>query len=357
MQKKRCYLCGGKLVKGVCVDCGLDNYRNDRKSFQLNTTTAEFALDGKALERDSTETVSQDVQKNDTKLEYTFQNKKQNQQVRKKAKDSVEGNKHSPLRLIKTFFIAIIVITLLPFIVRFFVRGYYTFKNRYDIQTTQDSVSVKTHDFYERASYQLSEEGEHFELELTPGNYKIGVHIPEGIYSLELEEGSGLCREIAKDNNIHVSWWLSDYEKSLKDGAVQSVDDVHLYQNGYLIIDEGLKVRLTSDSAQMNKMIPQIENTVIDQVAVKEETQYIAGTDFPVGVYDLKSEEGFTGIKVEYGENRDSYWVNNKEVEGYKNIYLPEGAVVTGGIKASILVPVEMIESEDFTSYYENTQY
>ena len=33
---KRCYLCGGKLVNGRCVECGLDNEKNTKKVYHLN---------------------------------------------------------------------------------------------------------------------------------------------------------------------------------------------------------------------------------------------------------------------------------------------------------------------------------
>ena len=33
---KRCYLCGGKLVNGRCVECGLDNEKNTKKAYHLN---------------------------------------------------------------------------------------------------------------------------------------------------------------------------------------------------------------------------------------------------------------------------------------------------------------------------------
>ena len=36
MRGKRCYLCGGKLVNGRCVECGLDNEKNTKKVYHLN---------------------------------------------------------------------------------------------------------------------------------------------------------------------------------------------------------------------------------------------------------------------------------------------------------------------------------
>ena len=35
----RCYLCGGNLRKGRCVECGLDNDRMTKRKYRLNETT------------------------------------------------------------------------------------------------------------------------------------------------------------------------------------------------------------------------------------------------------------------------------------------------------------------------------
>ena len=45
MKKRRCYLCGGKLVNGRCTLCGLDNTKIERKNYRLN----ESSFDGKGL--------------------------------------------------------------------------------------------------------------------------------------------------------------------------------------------------------------------------------------------------------------------------------------------------------------------
>ena len=39
--KKSCYLCGGKLVNGRCVECGLDNERNAQKKYRLNESSRD----------------------------------------------------------------------------------------------------------------------------------------------------------------------------------------------------------------------------------------------------------------------------------------------------------------------------
>ena len=46
MKKRRCYLCGGKLVNGRCTLCGLDNTKIERKNYRLN----ESNFDRKGIE-------------------------------------------------------------------------------------------------------------------------------------------------------------------------------------------------------------------------------------------------------------------------------------------------------------------
>ena len=46
MKKRRCYLCGGKLVNGRCTLCGLDNTKIERKNYRLN----ESSFDRKGIE-------------------------------------------------------------------------------------------------------------------------------------------------------------------------------------------------------------------------------------------------------------------------------------------------------------------
>ena len=38
MRRKRCTLCGGKLVNGICQECGLDNRKSDSRYQTRNGT-------------------------------------------------------------------------------------------------------------------------------------------------------------------------------------------------------------------------------------------------------------------------------------------------------------------------------
>ncbi len=370
MQKRRCYLCGGKLVNGVCVECGLDNKRNDRKSFRLNSTTAEFAKDRNTRNTINTTTQKEEKIKNQEFLKEKNQNKEHktayvlqsqpnkrkdvNKQVRKKTKSAVEGKKKTTFsKMIKIIVSIILGLTFIPFIIGWVIDGV----SELGKELTHENYLEQEYNIYENVTYDLSNEGDVFEIELSPGNYKIGAHIPEGIYLLERTEGTGDCKVKDQKNNIYADWWLSNIEERLKDGAVQSAEDVRLYEGGYFIVDEGVKVRLTSECAQVGKLIPLIENPISEEQHVKEGEEYTAGVDFPAGIYDFRCEKNYAWIDVTYEEDSDIYGVFKEDEGGYKNIYFPEGTVVSGGGGSGVLVPADMIESEDYTSYYENTKY
>ncbi len=370
MQKRRCYLCGGKLANGVCVECGLDNKRNERKSFRLNSTTAEFAKDRKTTNTIDTSTKKKEKIKNqdfskeknqnkEHKTAYVLQPKTKkrkdvNKQVRKKTKSAVEGKKKSTFsKMIKIILSIIFGLNIIPLIIGICIEGVSGLWE----ELTRENYVEQEYNFYENVKYELSNEGDVFEIELTSGNYKIGVHIPEGSYLLERTEGSGICEVNDHKNKIYANWWLSDREENLKEGAIQSVEDVRLYEGGYFRVDDGLKIRLTSECAQVDKLIPLIQNPLSEEKHVKEGEKYTAGVDFPAGIYEFRSEKTYAWIESNYEECLEIYCDSEGDENGFKNIYLPEGTVVTGRGGSGVLVPEDMIESEDYTSYYENTKY
>ncbi len=372
MQKKRCYLCGGKLVKGVCVDCGLDNRRNDRKSYRLNSTTAEFASDRDTAERDTTDRNTADrevskakpteVQKVNPKTKqkssYVLQQssvpkKDKNKQVRKKAKNAVEGKKKRPRRVVKIILFTILAIYILPVILEVGMDGIYRVINQYEshkrVQEEFEDSSNYEEDIYENVTYDLPSSGEKYEIELTSGNYKIGVHIPEGNYSIDQVGDSGFCRVKDEKNRIYKHWWLSDQEESLKNGAVQTADDVRLYQGAEFLVDDGTTIRLTTECAQMDKMIPLVENPLSEKILLKEGDKYTVGKDFPAGIYDLVCEKDFVGMDTNYDDSLELYWASMENKEGFKNIYLLEGTIVQITDGEGALIPSKMIESQDYT--------
>ena len=135
---KRCYLCGGKLVNGRCVECGLDNEKNTKKAYHLNESVK-----------------MQDSQPRDA--------------VQKIGKGLAIGS----------------VILLVAAV------GAVALNSYFEEQEKGQSQSGEEYDEYQFAKRQLSETGEAYDEVLTGGYYEVGVHIPEGIYTVEAQSGRG----------------------------------------------------------------------------------------------------------------------------------------------------------------------
>lgn len=375
MQKKKCYLCGGNLVNGVCVDCGLDNTRNDKKSYRLNCTSAEFAKDGKKDENVNSTLMEEQQksyqqtasQKTKQKSKYRMEQKTEqkavqrrdaNKRVRRNAKATVEGKKLSASKIVKIIIIAVIILNILPFIIETGTEVIHKLTLYYTTKLEQEQLKLEQEQaYYQNARYELSNEGKEFEIELTQGIYKIGTHIPEGIYSLERIEGSGFCKMVDNANGIYTHWWFSEYKESEKEGAVQFVEDAHLYQDGYLKIEGSVKIRFTSTCAQIEKMNSTVENPLLEKVYLNEGEKYIAGEDFPAGIYDLTTEADWIGVKLNYDDISDGYWVSsgNQNDGVFRNIYVPEGTSVSVENGIANFAPSKQIEPGSYDSYYINS--
>lgn len=148
---KRCYLCGGKLVNGRCVECGLDNEKNTKKVYHLNESVK-----------------MQDSQPRDA--------------VQKIGKGLAIGS----------------VILLVAAV------GAVALNSYFEEQEKGQSQSGEEYDEYQFAKRQLSETGEAYDEVLTGGYYEVGVHIPEGIYTVEAQDGESAIYLIDDENGIYI---------------------------------------------------------------------------------------------------------------------------------------------------------
>ena len=148
---KRCYLCGEKLVNGRCVECGLDNEKNTKKVYHLNESVK-----------------MQDSQPRDA--------------VQKIGKGLAIGS----------------VILLVAAV------GAVALNSYFEEQEKGQSQSGEEYDEYQFAKRQLSETGEAYDEVLTGGYYEVGVHIPEGIYTVEAQDGESAIYLIDDENGIYI---------------------------------------------------------------------------------------------------------------------------------------------------------
>ena len=184
---------------------------------------------------------------------------------------------------------------------------------------------------------------EHFEADLTSGNYIAGVDIPAGTYNLTATSGSG---------NVHSS---NMYSGGLNETMGTPADDFYTETFSNLKLPEGetlslsstLTLHIVSEDAQTGNMK---SRTVGSEVQTDLSSgNYIAGTDFPAGVYNIVST-GSTGnvssdnmydggLNEILGDGSDGY-----SIKQANNIVLPEGTTLTISGTSVQLVPVGSAE-------------
>ena len=224
---KRCYLCGGKLVNGRCVECGLDNEKNTKKVYHLNESVK-----------------MQDSQPRDA--------------VQKIGKGLAIGS----------------VILLVAAV------GAVALNSYFEEQEKGQSQSGEEYDEYQFAKRQLSETGEAYDEVLTGGYYEVGVHIPEGIYTVEAQDGESAIYLIDDENGIYIWQQIGNDPENPNQAAV--MDDLRLYDGALLEVKSGAALQFRSDCAQTERLHGET-NPLQDSVRVEVGQTMTAGRDFPEG--------------------------------------------------------------------------
>lgn len=325
--KRRCSLCGGKLVNQICVDCGLDNTKNDDQyTFEKKEcedapmthvhTGREDPLEGKTLTKDV------------------------RRQAEKRTKQQ-SGRILTAIALIVT-----ICGTVIPWIGEK-IEEYN--EPEAEVWSSESSVNFDPYAYVTRA---LSETGERYSISLSAGLYKCGVHIPEGQYTTQAASDAGALHVSDEENQI--SLYL---EYGLEAEGIDEVykEDIRLYKGALIEVEDNLILYLETENAQMD--LAGMTNPNTERKTLEE--QFTAGVDIPAGTYDVYCEEG-SGI-FEYYIPHNGYDSYEGKLIGdeqssfpriYRNIVLPEGVEVTiAGMKVT-LTPSETIESEDYLDFY-----
>lgn len=197
----RCYLCGEKLKKGVCTACGLDNVRMTRQNYRLNETTPmSVKRQHVAAQKAQQIQYAREYKEKQSTLEDMGKplNQKQpqkkkaayNPNVRPKAKSSVpdkKSEKWAPLKVLGIIYTILAVIPAMGSCVFDLIEEFdFGAGTPEYISTDYDTLDVDL-TYVQR---ELSETGDYFEDEFGPGCYHVGVHIPEGLYTIQLSLGS-----------------------------------------------------------------------------------------------------------------------------------------------------------------------
>ena len=354
MAGKRCYLCGGRLVDGRCVDCGLDNARNN-KTYRLNQSYIEHKVksadEASGFKRTSNykePRAYEEIQQNGRQV-YHLKNKA----VKSKKPPSMGG-----------------ILTIIGFIVSLAVAvtGFvsnYVADHRYSESSAvrvESEVKAEETDPYEYVERELSAEGEEYSIVLEPGEYIAGLHLPEGKYKVYLEEGSGTISVHDYENYIYL--WESmgtneDYEE------VEEWDDVRIYQGARVEVNGDVRLRLETDTAQTSSMTEGLSNPLTSDVVLKSGEEMVVGEDFQDGVYDIESTGKWCSVTykiplhTDYEDEEMNFLFLGKVVSErgkdrvFHNLVLPEGTVICAEDADVWLKPSEIISSEDYDAHYD----
>lgn len=310
---KKCRLCGGKLIQNRCEFCGLDNSVYDREEEKIYRRQREMEQAAGAG--------------------TTYQ--------------KVSAGRKRRGGITVAIILFIILAALIPTLIQ---GGMAILDGIFD--GSEDTYTDSGYDYdsydydydpYEFVTRQIPDEGSSYETLIGCGVYQIGVHIPEGIYRIELWDGSGSVQVDDYENIIY------DYESFGEDeeyGEVKEKDDVRLYSGAQLMVGEGVVIQLTTSNAQ--PLVREITENPVQETAVLEEGRYTAGEDFPEGMYDIclaDREEMFVYVTVTYPNESTDYFYpqyhmheaggGEYEENGVRNVILPSGTqieVEDGGI-------------------------
>ena len=374
-EKNRCYLCGGKLRNGYCDSCGLDNERVKRIRYRLNESTTAERLD----KEDEQDLIRQMRRKADQhqKLHEKL-DKERNQAQRKYKAEKAAGQNAFQLNIPKvnrkekavtgkirnTLFSRTkmgVIVAIVIAVIGVMQNVIGDMNEEYE---SHQEIEAEEYDPYEYETEALAEEGDFFETELYQGAYLAGVHIPEGKYTVELLEGYGNLSIQDNENGIYIWQSFGDDEEY---GEVFTMTDVRLHQGAKIEIRDSVKLRFTSANAQTEKMQPQgnplITGNKTERIELKVGQSYVVGEDFPAGVYDVSTENGWGSLNytipteneyTEEGVYSYGVFLDSEDLrETYQNLVLPEGANVTVEEKDMFLTPSPVIGSEDYRSYYD----
>ena len=183
-----------------------------------------------------------------------------------------------------------------------------------------------------------------FEQEFSSGNYTAGIDFPAGKYDIVAVSGGGnVSSSNAFDGGINAVMGTED-KNELMDMYEQEYSNIDL-PDGTI---SGVTVRLTCDAASGAPLTPR--NQVITETVDLGNGNFVAGEDFPAGVYNIVAVSGAGnvssdnmfngGLNAMMGTEEENQIMDMYEQE-YKNIDLPDGTTLTiSGVQIQLVPSV-----------------
>lgn len=181
---------------------------------------------------------------------------------------------------------------------------------------------------------------EHFEADLSSGNYIAGKDIPVGTYNFTATSGNGNV----SSTNLYSGGINSIMGSPADEYTQETYNNVSLDDDVVLSLGGDVVLHIVSDNASLSTMQARV---IPDDAQTIDLTSgnYTSGTDFPAGTYNVVATSGNGnvssdnlyegGINEIMGTDGSAY-----TVESFNNVILDEGVILTVANVSIQLVPV-----------------
>lgn len=131
-----------------------------------------------------------------------------------------------------------------------------------------------------------------YETELTSGFYTAGIDFPAGKYDIEVVSGGG---NVSSSNmfsgGLNLVMGVEEKDAALgTDLYEQSYKNAKLDKGVVLSVSGGVTIKISSEAASADPLTPR-EQDITDPVQLSS-GNYVAGEDFPAGIYNITAISG-----------------------------------------------------------------
>ena len=179
---------------------------------------------------------------------------------------------------------------------------------------------------------------EPFEINLKAGCYTVGIDIPEGTYTLTAVNGSGNV----SSSNMYTGGLNEIMAAQPDELSIAEFKNAKMEQGVTLSLSGTIELRISSDSASVSEM--EVRNNPLTEEVQLGSGNYVAGTDFPAGEYDVVAVDGsgnvsssnmYTGgLNEIFSTAADGFSISE-----FKNVKLEEGVELSISSCTVKLVP------------------
>lgn len=211
------------------------------------------------------------------------------------------------------------------------------------------------YDPYASVTREIPETGSAYETTIGSGIYQVGVHIPEGIYRVELAEAGGDLQITDTENFIYESIWFGEEAEY---DEVTEAEDVRLYNGAQISISGGAVLTFVTSNAQ--PLIQESAANPLTEPVILDEGTYIVGDGvIPEGIYDVipEASDGYISFDLEliYPNGSSDYLWSSQDGDSsegsIRNVILPAGTEITYSGDPVELVPSEGYFEVDYAEY------